>query len=82
LEHAHGADRETLASVYRKGTLDGDDVEKVLEVLEAVGAQDYAQQLAQEKAEAALEVVKGVTLPEWAREELEALAQFLVTRVS
>ena len=80
LEVAVGASRQKLIEVYQKDVLDRDDVEDVLDVLEELGAADKAEQVTQENAEFALEAISRTPLPEWSRQEVEDLVDFLTAR--
>ena len=80
LEWASGADREDLLRIYTQENLDGSDVERIMTVLEEVGAPQYSEQLTQESARQALEALAGVAFPPWARAEVEELVDFLARR--
>ncbi len=80
LEHAQGAARDILLSVYRKESLEKEDVERVMGILEEVKAQQYAQDLALENVAAALRGLEGVPMAGWAKRELSDLATFVVQR--
>ena len=57
-----------------------EDVEKVLTVLEEVGSQENEQHLSEVAAAQALDALKPVPLPDWARIEAEELVDFLARR--
>ena len=75
-----GSVRQKLLDVYNKGTLDDQDIDDVLTVLEELNVPEYAQDLTREKAGLALEEVRGVHLPSWARQEIEELVEFITAR--
>ena len=77
---ASGRAREDLQSIYAQTELDEDDVNRVLAVMDEVGAQDECQRLTQVSAEEALCALEGVSLPQWARDETESLVSFLALR--
>jgi geranylgeranyl diphosphate synthase type I len=80
LEQASGDARADLLRIYTQDSLDGSDIERVMEVLAEVGAPQYSEQLTQESAQQALEALEGVALPPWARTEIEELVDFLARR--
>ena len=79
-EHAKGQDFEDLCRIYGQEELDDADVDRVLEVLDAVGAQDLSQTLTEASAGEALQALDAVELPAWARAEAEELVDFLARR--
>ena len=80
LTQAHGQALEDLQEIYTQPELGEDDVERVLDVLYEVGAREQCQRLTEASAEEALSALEGVSLPSWAREEAEALVDFLARR--
>jgi geranylgeranyl diphosphate synthase type I len=80
LERASGAAREDLLRIYNQDTLDDSDVQRVMAILEEVGAPEYAEQLTQESANRAVAALEKVALPSWARTEVEELVDFLARR--
>ncbi|MDP3063047.1 MAG: polyprenyl synthetase family protein [Chloroflexota bacterium] len=79
-QHASGADREALIRIYRTVTLQAEDVEQVLTIMEAVGARQYSEAQAGEHASLSLKSVQGLQLNAWAKDCLEEMVQFLVAR--
>ena len=79
-EQAGGQAHDDLLQIYQKEELDDDDVYKVLAILEEVGAQEECHSLAEKSAQEALEALKQVSLPTWARIEAESLVDFLSRR--
>ncbi len=80
LQNADPPDRRRLESIYRKPTLDQQDVDDVLGILEAVGAQETAQYMINNEAAQAMEALSPLPLSDWAREEAQSLVDFLVSR--
>ena len=69
-----------LIRIYQQETLDDRDVERVLDILEEVGSRQQSEKITEISAEEALESLKGVSLPNWARKEAEDLVDFLAHR--
>jgi geranylgeranyl diphosphate synthase type I len=80
LERAAGAALNDLQRIYRQPELEEDDVQRVLAVLDEVGAREHSQALTESAASRALDALAPVTLPEWARMEAEELVDFLARR--
>lgn len=79
-EQASGQALEDLQRIYGKEEVDDEDVERVLAVLDEVGAQDQSETLTEDTAGDALEALKLIQLPNWAKDEAEALVDFLARR--
>ena len=80
LGKATGGARQRLVDSFSKEELDDEDVESVLGVLEALGADEHAQKMACERAELALEQARKVPMQPWATREIEELVEFLTQR--
>lgn len=80
LERASGMAREDLLRIYNQDTLDDSDVQRVMAILEEVGAPEYSERLTQESAHHAVAALERVALPSWARTEVEELVDFLARR--
>lgn len=80
MSRAQGRDRDLLLSIYRGQTVGDDEVSSVLEVMERVRAREYAQSLASEYREKALEPLSSVELAPEARRDMEEIAEFLLVR--
>ncbi len=80
LERAGGRALDDLLRIYRQETLGEEDVQRVLAILDEVGAKDSAQQLTESAAAQALDALRPVALPGWARDEAEELVDFLSRR--
>ncbi len=79
-EHTTGGSREDLHRIYRQEDLDDADVERVMSILEEVGAAEYCDSLTQDSAHSAAQALEGVELPGWARDEVAELVDFLAHR--
>ncbi len=80
LERAGGAALEELQRIYGQPELEEDDVQRVLAILEEVGARENSQELTEAAANRALDALAPVPLPEWARLEADELVDFLARR--
>ena len=80
LERAGGAALDDMQRIYSQTELDEDDVQRVLAILDEVGARESAQRLTESAANRALESLAPITLPDWARVEAEELVDFLARR--
>ncbi len=81
LEQAGGSNLDDLFTIYSQDDLSEDDVERVLEVLDDVGAQAYCQDLTEASAEAALDSLYAISLPAWVMDEAKGLVDFLARRL-
>jgi geranylgeranyl diphosphate synthase type I len=79
-ERARAKSREDLLRIYQQEELDDSDVDRVLEVLHEVGADQESQRLTQESAQQALLALEGIQLPSWARDDAAELVDFLARR--
>ena len=79
-ERANGAAMDDLRRIYNQERLEEDDVQRVLAVLDEVGAQSNAQLLTEASANQALDALAHVELPDWARAEADELVDFLARR--
>lgn len=80
LSNAQGPALQELQQMYGEGGLSASAVERALEILEAVGAQAYAQRLAAQHSEAAVAALNASGLANDAGEQLKELARFAVER--
>ena len=80
MSQAQGEDIETLLSIYHGPAVGDEEVATVLDILERIGAQEYAQNLAAEHRQQALESLDGVELAPEVKRDIEDLAQFLLVR--
>ena len=80
LEKATGQARAQLERIYSKASMEPEDVVVVRGILDAVGAQAYAQGKAEECYRQSLAELDGLSLRSPAQEELRILAAFLIER--
>ena len=80
LERASGAARDDLHRIYAREELDDSDVERVMAIMDELGAPQFANQLTAESAALASQALANIDLPGWAREEVEQLVDFLARR--
>lgn len=80
LERAKGEEREELLRIYGKGTINLEDVARVIQILSQLGAKEYAQEMAQKYYQEALSELEGAGLSAWAEEELKEVTAFLLER--
>ena len=57
-----------------------DDVQRVLAILDEVGARESSQEITESAANRAMEALNAVEMPAWARKEAEELVDFLARR--
>ncbi len=77
---ATGPARDDLVRIYQKEELDEDDVQRVLAVLEEVGAREQCQRVTEASAASALQALDSIPLPPWARTEAGELVDYLAWR--
>lgn len=87
LERAAGAALSDLQRIYGQDVgahsaapLREDDVQRVLAILDEVGAREQSQAVTEAAANRALDALSPVALPAWARAEAEELVDFLARR--
>ena len=80
LQQAGTMEREQLQSIYAKERVEDRDVASTLALLADLGTSEYVQSLAQDQAARAFQAIEGIELVPGAREELEELVDFLLTR--
>ena len=71
---------EELLSLYAKDSLSDGDVARVLEIIEASGARDYCQGMAEERIAEALAELRGAAISPAAYRDFDELAAFLLER--
>ena len=82
IENASGAERRTLGDVYFKRVMEPEDIDKIIEVLETLGAREFCQERADALCGEALQSLTDAGLSSQRTEGLEALARFMVSRES
>ncbi len=80
LQQARGEQREWLHRIYRSEEIQEEQVEGVLAILEELGAQSHAQQMAEAQRREALRALGALELSPESRRPMEALVEFIVTR--
>ena len=82
IENAGGAERRALGDVYFKRVMEPEDIDKIIEVLETLGARQFCQDKADALCNEALDSLREAGLSSEQSEGLEALARFMVSRES
>ena len=82
IENASGAERRTLGDVYFKRVMEPEDIDKIIEVLETLGAREFCQAKADALCDEAIQSLKDAGMTSQQTEGLEAVARFIVTRDS
>jgi geranylgeranyl diphosphate synthase type I len=77
---APAQDGEALVAIYRRETLDDDDVQHVTDILERAGAYDYCQSMARRRLDEALAELSSTAITPTAYCELREVADFLLER--
>ncbi len=80
LDRASGGARQDLHRIYAQEELDDSDVERVMAIMDELGAPQYANRLTAESAEQAIRALADVDLPGWVRDEVDQLVDFLARR--
>ena len=82
LRNATGAERRTLGDVYFKRVMEPEDLGRILEVLERLGAREFAQEKADELCREAIEALNGAGASGHGLEELAGYARHLSAGIS
>ena len=80
LEKANGEDRELLWSIYQKKVIGPADIENVLHILNRLDAQGYVQGMSDKHYRQAISELNALNIPPSAKEDLWAIAAFLLKR--
>ena len=72
--------KRTLDGIYAQETVKDTDVDRVLDIMDSLGTEAYANSLAAEHCDRALERLAGVEILSGARADIEELATFLLVR--
>lgn len=80
LERTAGKVETELANIYQNEVIDEDGTRAVLRILDGVGAQRYAQKMAEMYRDKARHEIKELALMPEARRDLEEVAHFLAER--
>ena len=80
-QNASATDRAWLEEAYAtEGEVGGEEVERILELLDHLETPAYVRRSAETHADEAMKTIAGLSLSDEARTTLEAMAQFFVTR--
>ncbi len=80
MAHANRTQKQTLGAIYAREAVRDVDVDTVLDIMDSLGTEAYANSLAAEYCERALEQLAGVEMPSGPRADIEELATFLLVR--
>ena len=80
-QQAEGAARDELLRLYAQETLDEADVDRVMDILEDIGAADQTDQLTELTAQEGRAALAMLELPPWASEDAENLIEFMAYRL-
>jgi len=80
LERAEGKEREELLRIYGKKTINSKDVERVVQLLRHIGAEEYTEEMAERYYQEAVAELEEAGLSSKAKEELMEVIAFLVER--
>lgn len=76
-----GADRDELLRLYAQETLDETDVDRVMKILEDVGAARRTDELTERTAQEGRDALAMLELPPWATEDATNLIDFMAYRL-
>lgn len=79
-DNASEEDRPWLEEAYAAGEIAGDRLERVMALLAKLDGSSYVQRVAEEQAQRAAAAVAGLAIAEESKRQLEAVAEFFVTR--
>jgi len=77
LKNAKGPEKHILGDVYFKRVIDPEDINKVLDVLDVLGAKEYSEQKSVEIKNQALDSLHRLKLPDEFRSELEQITDIV-----
>jgi geranylgeranyl diphosphate synthase type I len=80
MSRSRGKDKDLLMNIYREPRVSDTQVATVLDILEDVKAKEYAENLASEHCEIALESLSTVEMAAEARDDILEIAHFLLVR--
>ena len=80
-QHATGANRDELVRLYSRETLEESDVDRVLQILEDIGAPRHTDALTELTAQEARSALGPLELPAWAAEDADHLIDFMAYRL-
>lgn len=79
-QHAKGSQRAELEAIYRNAEIGDSEVNRVLDIMNSLGTQDYAWHMARRYLEEALAELKVLSLSQSDQYSFEEVANFLVER--
>ncbi len=79
-QHAKGSQRSELETIYKNKEIGDPDVEKVLAIMNSLGAEEYAWRMARRYREEALADLQSISLSQSDRKLFIEVADFLVER--
>lgn len=82
ISKASGSDKRDLLHIYQKDGIDDNDVQHVLEIMDKMDAQSYAQDLAQSYRDDAVKLLSSVDLVTKSHKDLVDIFNFLLVRES
>jgi geranylgeranyl diphosphate synthase type I len=82
LQNASGTEKRALGDVYFKRVMEPEDIEKVIEVLDRLGAREFSQETANTLCQEAIQAIGEAGASSQGMDELSNVARFLITRDS
>ena len=81
-QHAKGAERERLSSLYqsKKARLTSSEVAEVVDILNHIGAKGFAEEYKHQYRDQALEVLDHMKLPSHQAEELREMTDYVLSQ--
>ena len=80
-QESSGSNRTELTRLYAQETLDEPDVDRVLDILEDIGAAVQTDALTESTAEEARTALAVLEMPQWAQTDAENLIDFMANRL-
>ena len=80
-QHAEGVNRDELLRLYSQEELDEEDVNRVLDILDDLGADRQTDELTDATAEEGRIALAMLELPPWATEDAKNLIDFMAYRL-
>jgi geranylgeranyl diphosphate synthase type I len=78
LEHGEVQARRELGSFYLQRVLDPRNLPRIIEILDAAESRQHCRQVVEEVKQEALEAMRQSGFPEWAMEEIQDVAEYLL----
>jgi len=82
LQNATGAEKHALGDVYFKRVMDPEDIEKIIGVLDSLGAREFSQDMADTLCQEAIQALNEAGASSQGIDDLSSIANFLTTRDS